>query len=801
MDVAGWSESLLRNLRYSGRTLAKAPVFTVTVVLTLMLGIGATSAVFSAIDAILLQPLPFPNGDEIMDLTQSNPKDPGSFVASIRLEDWNRMNSTFQAISGYYPEDDSEISGEIPERLKRELLAPRYFQVLGISPALGRDFSPEDERFGGPNAVLISDRFWRRRFGADPNALGKTLKLGGYSFTIIGIMPATFGFPDREVDLWSPSPADAPYAQSRESTWYTVIGRLKPGVTQAQAQADLTQVQANLGRAYPKTDGELGVQVRPLKEVKVGAASKSLWILFGSVSLLLLIACTNIAALLLARAAQRQHEISIRFSIGATRASVVAQLMTEAAVLALAGGGLGLLVAAGASKVFRTLAGDLPRVDEIRLDFRIVLFSVICVVAVTILSGLLPAIRSTRMELAGSLAHGSRAEVSSRHPLQWALVAVQVALAVTLLAGAGLLLRSFQALGRVSPGFDASHVLAFQISMAWGETTNMKALTARTDRILESLSAAPGIESAATSVSLPGVPEKYEPDLTLMEGSFNGDQKISAESRFVSQGYFETMQIPLISGELSHGDPNNMSALVNRSFANSILAGSPVIGRHLRLSSNPYMPPAMICGIVGDAREEGIDHEPVPTVYWLISAAQPGTHFIVRTHGKPMSMAETLRRRIREIEPARSMYDIKPLGAHLDEAFAENRLRAILLSSFAATALSLACLGLYGTLSYIAGLRRREVGLRLALGAVRQQILTQFLMRGLAVSIAGCVAGLALAAALARFLTGMLYGVSPSDPATLSAVIVLMLIVAALASLAPAIRAARLDPMQVLRDQ
>jgi putative ABC transport system permease protein len=432
MDVAGWLEALLRNLRYSMRTLAEVPAFTATVVVTLMLGIGASSAVFSAVDAILLRPLPFPQGDELMDLRQLNPKEPESFVAPVRLQDWKRMNTTFQAISGYYAEDDSELSGELPEKLKREKVAPGYLQVLGVSPALGRDFSLEEERFGGPNAVLISDRLWRRRFGADPAALGKVLRLGEYHYTIIGVMPPSFGFPDREVDLWSADPPDAPYAQSRESTWFTVIGRLKAGVTLAQAQADLTEVQANLGRAYPKTDGELSVAVRPLKEVKVGATGKSLWILFGSVSLLLLIACTNIAALLLARAAQRQNEISIRFSIGATRASVVAQLMTEVGVLALAGGSLGLLLAAGASKVFRALAADLPRVEEIRLDFRIVGFSLICVVAVTFLSGLLPAIRSTRQDIAGYLAQGSRSQVSGRHPLQLALVAMQVALAVTL---------------------------------------------------------------------------------------------------------------------------------------------------------------------------------------------------------------------------------------------------------------------------------------------------------------------------------------------------------------------------------
>jgi putative ABC transport system permease protein len=381
MDINPWLESTVRNLRYALRSLAKTPAFTMTVVLTLALGIGANSAVFSAIYAVLLRPLPFPNGNRLVKLAQSQPKIPQPFVAPIRLEDWNRLNSTFTAISGYYSEDISESSGELPEKLKRAWVAPRFLQVLGIAPALGRDFIPEEERFGGRNAVLISDRLWRRRFGGDANAVGKTLRVGRSGWLIIGIMPTSFSFPDRDVDLWSTSPSDAPYAQSRESTWYTAIGRLKPAVSLATARANLATVQSNLGRQYPKTDGMISVSIEPLKEVTVGGVRKSLWLLFGSVSLLLLIACTNIAALLLSRAAARQHEISVRFSLGASRASVAVQLLIEVLVLAVTGSILGLLVAAGASQIFRALARDLPRVEEIGLSGSIVMYSLACAVA------------------------------------------------------------------------------------------------------------------------------------------------------------------------------------------------------------------------------------------------------------------------------------------------------------------------------------------------------------------------------------------------------------------------------------
>src|SRR6266704_1003963 len=762
-------ESTLANLKSAFRFIRKAPSFSIIVIVTLALGIGANSAVFSAIDAILLRSLPFPNGDQLMELRQYNPKmkSPRDCLAPVRLEDWNRMNSTFQAITGYYSEDNSETSGALPEKVTQAFVAPRFLQVWGVSPALGRDFNSEEEHFGGPNAILISDRFWRRRFGADPNALGKKLRINGYPSSIVGVMPASFLFPDRDVDVWSPGPPDAPIAQSREWTWYLAIG--------------------------------------PLKEMTIGGVRRSLWILYGSVSLLLLIACTNIIALLLARAAQRQHEISVRFSLGGSRTAIVNQLLTEVFVLALVGAALGLLVANAASKVFRTLVADLPRVEEIRLDWRIVLYSLVCSLLATLVCGLFPAIRGTRRNVSSSLTQASRTQVSTRNPLQWLLVGVQVALAVTLLAGAGLLLRSFQELGRVSAGFDPRQVLTFHISASYAETADWKGLTQRIDRTIDSLGSMPGVETAATANALPGVPSHYEMELKFSEGQVDPERKIVAESRVVSQGYFATMKIPVLSGELCRESPDSLKSinvLVNRSFANTYLAESTAVGRHLQeVPSSAFLPPGEIRGIVGDAREEGLNREPGPTVYWCTCAAGPDPFYLVRTRTEPMAMAETIRQKIHEIEPARSVFNIAPLTDHLDEAFAENRLRTVLLAFFAATAVSLACVGLYGTLSYSVNVRRREVGLRLALGALRGQIVKQFLLQGLGVSFLGCLAGSVLAAAFARVLSGMLYGVSPTDMPTLLGVVLLVLVVAAIASLAPAIRAASVEPMQVLREE
>jgi putative ABC transport system permease protein len=793
-----------RALKYALRFVRKSPSLSATIILTLALAIGANTAVFSAIDAILLRPLPFPEGDRLIELAQHNPKAKaaGGFIAPVRLEDWSRLNSTFQAITGYYTEDESETTGPLPEKITSAWVTGRFFEVWGVYPARGRAFSPEEERTAN-NVVVISDRFWRRRFGADPNAIGKKLRLDRYLVTIIGIMPASFLFPARDVDVWSISAAPGDVGQNRLLTWYIGVGRLKRGVTLEQARADLFTVQAQLGKQYPATDRDLAVIVTPLKEVTIGGVRRSLWILFGSVTLLLLLACSNIASLLLAQTTRRAHEIAIRFSLGASRGAIVAQLLAETLVLVLAGSLLALLIAAGASRAFHALAKNLPRADEIRLDRTILLYTLGSAVGATLLCGLLPALRATRRGMPGALAQSRRTQVSARHPLEWALVSVQVALAVTLLAGAGLLLRSFQALGRVSTGFEPAHVLTLRISGNYGETTNFPRLVQRVNRELEALRSTPGVEAAATSAFIPGTPMLLQTELTVAGVPARPNQRIMADIRMVSPDYFAVLQIPLLSGQSCRETPTLHTVVVNRSFVEAYLGGSSALGRNIAFA-NPtiYTPaPTAIEGVVGDAREQGLNREPVPTVYFCYSAPSPFIAFLVRARGEPMAMAEILRRKMREIDPARSVYQVMPLSQHLAEPFAENRLRTILLTFFAVTAVSLACLGLYGTLSYVVSTRRREVGLRLALGALRGQIVSQFLAYGLRASLVGCAAGLCLAAAFAKVLSGMLFGISLLDPATFIAVVLLVLLTGGLASSVPAIRAASLDPIEVLRDE
>ncbi|HEU5450898.1 MAG TPA: ABC transporter permease [Terriglobales bacterium] len=801
-------ETLAANLRYALRLVRKAPMFSAAVILTLALGIGANTAVFSAVDAVLLRPLPYPQAGELVRVQQreKDSKNLPPFIAPVRLEDWNRMNSTFQAITGWYTEDVSETSGPLPEKMTRAWVAPRFLQVWGVSPLAGRDFTPEEEKFGGPNAVLISDHLWRQRFHADPAVIGKQLHFGvqsSQSFaTIVGVMPASF-FPDRSVDFWEPVPADAPYAQSRQNTWYTSVGRLKDGVTLEQARADLALVQGRLGAQFPKTDGSLLVDIQSLKETTVAGSRRSLWMLFASVTLLLLIACTNVAALLLARATDREQETSIRFSLGASRGAVAVQLLTEALVLAAAGALLALAVASAAIGVFRSMARDLPRAGEIVIDWRIALYAFLCAAIATLICGALPAWRATRGGLAGALARSGRTQVSGRNPLQWTLVGIQIALAVVLLVGAGLLLRSFQELARVSPGFDVHHVLTLRVSASWGESVDMNAVKQRISRLTDTLRAVPGVEAAATASALPGIPQQFPTELKLLDGEADPHRKIFTDSRFVSAGYFAVMRIPLLAGDTCHDRTDDTRDLiVNRSFVDRYFGGAPALGHHLQVASNAigFNISGQIAGIAADAREQGINTAPMPTVYWCMSNPTPSPYFLVRTAGDPRALAETLRRAIHQAEPSRSVYNIAPLEEMLSDAFAENRLRTLLLALFALTAAALACVGLYGTLSYVVSVRRREVGLRLALGAHRPQIVLRFLSQALRVCGIGCACGLAIAAASRQVLAGMLFGISAFDPGTFAGVALLLLAVAACAALLPALRAARTDPMNVLRE-
>jgi putative ABC transport system permease protein len=798
-------DEITRNVRYAGRTLARRPGFTTVVVLTLGFGIGANGAVFSALNAVVLRSLPFPDAQQLVTIEQYQPgaAQASTFVAPARVEDWHRLAGTFQAITGYFLDDLTETSGELPERVSQAWVAPRFFEVCSVAPDFGRIFTRDEERFGGPAVAIVSERFWKRRFGDTRTLRQRSVRIANRPVPIVGVMPSSFTFPDTDVDIWRPSPPDGPYAANRAATWFKTIGRLRPRVTADQAASDLNRVQAALGRQYPATDAKLAVRVTALKIATLGGISKSLWMLFASVSVLLLIACTNIASLLLARNAERRHEISIRFSLGASRAAVVRQLLTEALVLASFGSALGIGIAVAAFQVFRSLGAGLPRMMEIRLDWPLVLYSLSCAVGASIAFGLFPAMRTAQAVARDANSH-RRTETIATNRLQWTLVGIQVALSVTLLFGAGLLIRSFDRLARVPLGFDAARVLTFRISGNWGETIDMVALTRRMLATLDALRTTPGIAAAATSAAVPGVSFHYDTELQIIEAPADDTARITARDRFVSSGYFDALQIPVVAGSQCQDDATAPAAVVvNRAFERLYLKGRTAVGSHVQeIASRPMAPSATIIGVVGDAREEGLSEPVAPTIYWCNSAPNPTPVFLVRARAdNAAGLADAIRRRVHEIEPGRAVYDLASLEQRLDDTLAENRLRTVLLTSFALTAISLAAIGLYGTLSYIVSMRRREIGLRIAMGALRRTTVLGFLKQGIGVTVAGCAAGVWLSVAMGRGLADMLYGVTALDRSTLAAVLTLVIAIGALASVWPAIRAARVDPIQVLREE
>src|SRR6187549_368121 len=484
-------DAWISHVRYAVRVLLRTPGFTLIVVLTLALGIGANSVVFSAMDAILWRPLGFPDADRLVVVNQSIPNAPISNTAPVRIEEWNEQSTAFAAITGYYRQDVSETSGDLPEKYRLANVAPRFLDVWRTEPLIGRGFTPADSVAGAAPVAIVTHRFWTTKLGSDPNVLERTVRISDQAIPIVGVMPESFRFPDRDVDIFSPTIYE-PFVLQRGNLWYRGFGRLEPGVSVEQARADLELIQRRISEQYPDTDRNVGVYVAALKETTVGGVRGSLWLLFGAVSVLLLIASTNIAALLLARAAKRNQEVSVRLSLGAQPALIRSMILVETAVLAVAGALFGLVIAVGASAALRRLAPNFPRIEELSLDAGVLLYTLAAIVAVTLACGLVPAIRAARAGLSGALSDARRSQVSSRHSLQWLFVGIQVALSVVLLAGAGLLIRSFQELSRVDPGFEASHVLSFRIG---GTFVDFNELASKVELILTELGSLPGVEA------------------------------------------------------------------------------------------------------------------------------------------------------------------------------------------------------------------------------------------------------------------------------------------------------------------
>lgn len=801
VDVARWLDAALRSVRHAGRSARRAPAWSAAVVVTLGAGIGANTAVFSAIDAVLLRPLPAPESDRLVRVLERAPSESeATQIAPVRLEDWARRSTAFEGLTGYYVEDVSDTTGVLPERIRRAVVSPRFLATWRVAPAIGHDFAEDALRSGGTSAVLVSDRYWRTRLGADAAVLARVLRIEGRTYAIAGVLPRSFPFPDDTVDVWWPYPVDGAAlgdaSENRRQRWYTGLGRLRAGIDAAGARADLDRVQAGLAREHAATDTGLASAVVPLKQTVVGDAGLSLWVVYGAVSLLLLVACTNVASLWLARAAERRGEVALRLSLGASRAALAGQLLVEAALLSGVGAVLGLALASGAGRVVLRFLPDLPRRAEIGVDARLFAYAAAAAFAVTLLCGIAPALRQVR--LASDLAAGGRSS-TGRHRTQWLLAGAQTALAVALLVCAGLLARSVHALARVDPGFDPERVLALRVSASWSEADDRTALVARIERTLDHLQAVPGVARTATAWSLPGTPRRYQTEFTSAGGTVATALPMPAEWRSVSPGYFDVLRIASTDGSACRAPrEGSLELVVNRRFADRFFGGRSPLGVRLAWESGSLS--GTVVGVVGDARESGLDRDPPPTVYACDTAPSPFPWVLLRTAGDPAAVAATVRAAMKDLDAERSVYDLAPLTERLDRAYERGRTRSALLAGFAAAALLLAALGVHATLGYAVGLRRRETGLRLALGAPRGRLVAGLLWEALRVALAGCAAGVVLALAARETLAGLLFGVSPSDPWTYGAVVGLTLAVAGLAALVPALRAAALDPLRVLRE-
>ncbi len=792
---------MLDDWRSAVRGFRHRPGVATMIVATLALGIGANAAIFAAVDAILLKPLPYPDADRLVSIYELNRSQRGAtqLVAPVRLEEWNRATRTLEGLAGCYFENMTDTSGPPPERIEAMRTSPRFFAVLGVSASIGRTPTGGEEQFGGAATVVLSDHLWRHRFAADPHIVGRRIVLSGTSRTIVGVMPPSFRYPTTATDAWIPAQMPPALMRERRARFYTSIGRVKAGVRIEQAAADLTAVETRLGEQFPETDRGWGVSLAPLHEEQIGGIRRSLWLLFGAVGLVLLAACANVAGLMLAEAARRQHEVAVRFALGAPRSAIVRQLLIEGIVLAVAGGSAGLLVSVWGTFLLRGAASDVPQMQDVHVDARLMLFTLTLSIGTTILFALTPALQATRTAPSDALARGGRGRVSGPALLQQLLVAGQMALAIVLLTGAALLVRSFVQLQQVSLGFDPNHVVTFRMSASWSEGPG--AVVARHARTIARLQEIPGIESAALSQALPA-------GLDIPPGEFHivgrgGSEKTFAHGRAVSPGYFRTLGIPVVGGSTcdEQAAPVASRALITRSFADRFFAGTEPIGHELTAAGFPAGHIITIVGVVGDVRESGVRRVPEPVVYWCgYSGYWPDPHFLIRTSPTRQVGIGEIRAALLQLEPKRAVYAVTPLGEVLAGSVSQQRANTILLSLFAAMALALSAVGLYGVMSQLVTVRQREFGVRLALGAQPAHVMSTVGRQAAWIAGSGIGVGLAAAFGAAHLMTAMLFGVAPRDPLTFTAVPLVLAVVAAAATLAPVRRASRVDPMQALRD-
>ncbi len=809
--------SPLQDIRFALRQLRKAPGFTAVAVLTLALAIGANTAIFSMINGVLLKPLPFRVPGNLYTLWERNPKmgyeqNP---PAAANFRDWRERNRVFEQMAAFDGFRKFDLSGnKRPDRVDGAAVSPGLFELLGVTPVLGRTFSLQEDQLGRERVALLSFGLWQRRFNGDRSIVGQTITVDGKSVTVIGVMPAGFRFPgdtgtvlniftNPPAQLWVPLALTPQQWNARSAHYLTVIGRLKPGVTPSQAQADMNSIEQELNQEYPREYIGSDIKLVALHAQVVGSFRSALLILFGAVVFVLLIACANLVNLVMARATSRRREVAIRSVLGASAARLVRQLLTESITLAATGGIAGILLAFWGIRLLKTiLPSNFPRSADIHVDGAAVAFTAATSLATGLFFGLVPAFQASRLRITESLKEGERGAEGVRHNrVRGALVASEIALAVILLIGTGLLLRSFSRLEAVDPGFKSDHVLTLEVSLPDSRYADPQKAAFFT-QLLDRVRTLPGVESAGAIGHLPLAGEIESYAMQVDGRAPLPNEYANPTCHVVMPGYFEALQIPLLAGRFFNQRDNQQSpnaVIINDVVARYVFPGDNPIGKRLRMGFNGFT--GEIVGVVKHTTAHALDLAPVEEVYtpYLQAPFWNTMTLTIRTASNPVALAGAVQQLVRTIDQDEPVSRIRGMDEVVQASVAAPKFRTLLLGLFGFTALLLGVIGIYGVMSYSVNQRTREIGIRMALGAGRTQVVASVLREGLVLTLTGLAIGIIGAVTVTRLLSGMLYEVRPLDPLTFVAVSIVLSVVSLLANCLPARRAAKVDPMVALR--